>query len=78
MPRPTDQVGVTVGLNLNSDAETFSAEQVYVWLDPDTKPSHPIYVEGWVGYGVESRLRLSIRQASELIGLLSTAVWKAS
>ena len=78
MSRPTNQVGVTTGLNTNSDEGTFSAEQCYVWLDPETKSSHPIYVEGWVGYAIPSRMRLSVRQASELIGLLATALWRAS
>jgi hypothetical protein len=68
-------IGQTQGLAVTTcDRETYSAEQVYVWLDTVTHPSHPIYIEGWVGYAIPSRLRMTRKQASELIGLLAQAI----
>jgi hypothetical protein len=68
-------VGTTTGLAVTTcDEQTFSAEQVYVWTDTVTHPSHPIYIEGWVGYSIPSRLRMTRKQATELIGLLAQAI----
>lgn len=69
------RVGTTKGLAVSTcDEQTFSAEQVYVFSDTVTHPSHPVYIEGWVGYSIPSRLRMTRKQASELIGLLAQAL----
>jgi len=74
MNRPgLTMVGTTYGLA--SPHPSGSPEQVYV-LTVDDDPARPILVEGWCGYDIDSRLRLTRRQATELIGLLAQAVAK--
>lgn len=72
--RSWTQVGTTFGLA--AGAAEGSPEQVYVF-SADEDPDRPIVVEGWVGYGVDSRLNLTRRQAQDLIPLLVAAVLTA-
>jgi hypothetical protein len=64
----------TIGLNQECDRTTHAAEQVYVQVDDALKPSHPILLESHIGYEVTGKIRVSKRQAAELIGLLAEAV----
>lgn len=71
------RIGTTFGLAAQTcSRETYSAEQVYVQTDVHPGVAHhPVYIEGWVGYDVKSRLRLTRRQTVELIGLLVNALY---
>lgn len=48
-------------------------EQLYVWTDPDSV-DRPVVIESCDGYDVEARLKLTRRQAINLIHLLTQAV----
>ncbi len=70
-------VGCTTGLSIETcDKATYSAEQVLVWLDPMTNPRAPVLIEGWVGYEIPGRIRMTKKQATDLIALLAQAVGK--
>lgn len=74
-PRRTwTKIGTTFGLAHPTDPG--SPEQVYVYVAPEDR-DRPIVVEGWVGYGVDSRLTLTRRQAQDLIPLLLSALLDA-
>ena len=63
-------VGATQGLTHPcSDTEP---EQVYVYTQPDC--DRPILIEGWKGYSVPQRLRLTKLQAHGLRDLLNEAL----
>jgi hypothetical protein len=66
-------VGNTTGLAVQTcDKATHRIEQVLVYtVEGET---HPILIEGWVGYEIPERMRLTKRQATDLIGLLAQAV----
>jgi hypothetical protein len=68
-----EKIGATFGLAATTcDMDDHRAEQVYVNLvDSD---SHPIEVDAWVGYSTTGKMKLTKRQASELIGLLAQAL----
>lgn len=71
------QIGHTFGLTANSSKEHQRAEQVYVnhtnpVADPDG--THPIEINGWVGYGSAGLIRVTRRQATDLIGVLAKAL----
>jgi len=67
------KVGNTYGLAASTcDKATHRIEQVLVHIVKGE--THPVLVEGWVGYEIPERMRLTKRQATELIGLLAQAV----
>lgn len=71
------RVGVTYGLaGCTGETEDRCGkdrpEQLYVNL-LDEGP-RPIQIEGWVGYGVDARMNVTLQQARELIPLLVEAV----
>lgn len=67
------KVGTTLGLVQEGSGDRGGVEQGYVFLDPHDN-HRPVIVEGWVGYSVEGRMRLTRRQATELSKLLIDAV----
>jgi hypothetical protein len=72
--RNVTKLGATFGINQQCNRETRAAEQVYVGYDLTTHPSHPVVIDAWIGYESIAAVRLTTRQASELIGLLSKAL----
>ena len=51
--------------------EEKKAEQVYVCVRPD---DHPIEIDAWVGYSSVGSMKLTRKQARELIGILLEAL----
>ena len=67
------RVGVTRGLaSLSCNSEFGRVEQAYVSLVPSE--THPIEIEGMVGFSSVGLLLLTKAQGTELIGLLAAAV----
>lgn len=66
------KIGTTVGLS-QSCASPDRPEQVYVWIDEDD-PTRPVVIEGWVGYAVPMKMRVTPAQARELLPLLAEAL----
>lgn len=65
------RIGHTEGLVSTARRETCEAEQVYVRL---ASGPHPIAVDAWNGYDSVGLMRLTRKQAGELIGLLAQAL----
>jgi len=66
-------VGNTFGIAATTcDKETHRIEQVLVHIVPGE--THPVLIEGWIGYEIPERMRLTKRQATELVGILAQAV----
>lgn len=68
-----DTVGATCGVSSTASKEGLRAEQVYVRLQPQVSSSHPVVIDGWVGYGTIGFLRITPQQAMELVPLLIKA-----
>jgi hypothetical protein len=78
------KVGATTGLVIPCEAPD-RPEQVYVWVDTDPavttvvsddygKVVRPVRIEGWVGYSIPTRMRLTRHQAKDLCRLLMEAL----
>lgn len=72
MRRGLRKLGATHGLSQSCEKPD-KPEQVYVAIDTED-PVRPVVIEGWVGYAVPMRLRLTPAQARELLPLLAEAV----
>jgi hypothetical protein len=69
----TEKVGATFGLTVQTcSMQDHLAEQVYVHIT-DCE-SHPITLDAWVGYESTGLMRVTKRQATDLIGLLAKAI----
>lgn len=71
------RIGVSFGLSHPCPDEE-SPEQLYVFIDERgegvANPDRPIWIEGWIGYGIPQRMKLTKRQARDLLPLLVDAV----
>lgn len=67
--RIDDRIGTTVGLVQTRDSR-LDAEQVYVSRTGEDSSTHDIEIDAWVGYSSVGKIRLTRRQAKELIPLL--------
>lgn len=72
------RIGTTVGIAASTcSTQHRRAEQVYVRHSPpraDENGTHPIEIDAWVGYGTLGPVRLTRRQARELVGVLVEAL----
>lgn len=68
--------GATKGLAQDCSREEHKPEQVYVFTKDwaEEADGRPIEIQGWVGYDIPERMRLTRAQAKELAFLLIEAV----
>jgi hypothetical protein len=76
--RQAATIGHTVGLAaMTCSAEHHRAEQVYVRRSDevaDPNGTHPITIDAWVGYGSVGVIRLTRKQAADLLGVIGKAL----